>query len=371
MPSERLHPSTQKDRNSSETQQEPKGAKDITTQTGSAIVLASRGATASMQIRAKYIQSRGIRAVPSIYACLHNELSDLRGIAVPKASSRLSSWSTGNHSGSGSYSTRSSRSGVTSEAEEDGIACSSASSTCSDNRSEDVDTWPGRCCKACFSRGLSLWPLLQQPPKSQTITIFDWDDTLLCTSVLSHASDGYDSGYLAVAKRLLPDLARAATDLLEAACRLGPTFIITNAVEGWVEYSAQRWVPTLLPALGKVTEIISARSRYEWQNPDVGYWKLQAFLELQSCLDQRPVTNLIAVGDSAYEMDAACAMANQFPRAVVKTVKFKPTPMPLELLKELELVREKLDRIVEAGRNLQIKVFRNPPRKPREADANS
>jgi len=238
--------------------------------------------------------------------------------------------------------------------------CSSACSTCSSNISEDVDIWPGMCCKACLSRGLSLWPLLQHSPKSQTITIFEWDDTLLCTSVLTDSSEGYGNGHPAAAEQLLPGLARAASDVLEAACCLGPTFIITNALEGWVEWSAQRWVPTLLPALGKVTEIISARSRYEWHNPDVSYWKLQAFLELQSSLDPSLVTNLVAVGYSSYEMDAACKMANKFPRAVVKTVKFKPAPMALEVLRQLELVQETLDRIVEEGRNLHMKVFHKP-----------
>lgn len=214
--------------------------------------------------------------------------------------------------------------------------------------------------------------MLHQPPKSQTISIFDWDDTLLCTSVLTYTNTGYGSVYPPLPPAwLLPDLARAASDLLEAACRLGPTFIITNSSDGWVERSAQRWVPTLLPALGKVNEIISARSRYEWQDPDVSHWKLRAFLELQRSLDPRPITNLISVGDSDYEMRAARVMASQFPRAVVKTVKFTPTPMVLDLLKELELLREKLDEIVEAGSDLQVQLGRKQVRRPQNADANS
>ena len=32
----------------------------------------------------------------------------------------------------------------------------------------------------------------------------------------------------------------------------GHTFIITNAMNGWVEYSAAKWVPELLPVLQKV-----------------------------------------------------------------------------------------------------------------------
>jgi len=246
--------------------------------------------------------------------------------------------------------------------------CSSEYSDCSNNSQDDV-TLQERRCKACLRRGLSPWPVLHQPPKSQTVSIFDWDDTLLCTSVLTNAGAGYDTGHVPLPSTwLLPYIARAASNLLESACRLGPTFIITNASEGWVQTSAQRWMPALLPALGKVDEIISARSRYQWQDPDVSQWKLHAFLELQRGLDQRPVTNIIAVGDSDYEMDAARAMAGQFPRAVVKLVKFKSSPMALDLLKELELLREKLDEIVEAGSALHLRLGHKPFYKPPDVD---
>jgi len=357
-----------------EKQQELQGANDITAQTDPAAVLAVRGANA-MQIRARYIHSLGICALPGMPACLQNELSDSALGAVPNMSSRLNSCITCNHSGICRNITTSTRSGGTSEAEEDeeedGNVCSSACSDCSGSF-EDVDTWPGMRCKACLLHGLSLWPVLQQSPKSQTISIFDWDDTILCTSVLTYTSVGYGNGYLPLPPTwLLSDLAQAASDLLEAACRLGPTFIITNAMEGWVQESAQRWVPTLLPALGKVKEIISARSRCEWRDPDSSQWKLQTFLELQRSLDPRPVTNLIVVGDSDYEMDAARAMAGQFPQAVVKTVKFKPTPMALDLLRELELFREKLDEIVEAGDSLEVELDRKPSHKPQEVGVGS
>lgn len=46
------------------------------------------------------------------------------------------------------------------------------------------------------------------------------------------------------------------------AVNYGKTFIITNAAEGWVEYSAQRYLPSLVPILEKIP-IISARSRYQ------------------------------------------------------------------------------------------------------------
>ena len=45
------------------------------------------------------------------------------------------------------------------------------------------------------------------------------------------------------------------------------TYIITNAGEGWVQYSAEKFMPTLVPLLEKIT-IISARAKYEHISKD-------------------------------------------------------------------------------------------------------
>lgn len=63
----------------------------------------------------------------------------------------------------------------------------------------------------------------------------------------------------------------------------GTTYIITNAGEGWVQYSAEKFMPSLLPILEKII-IISARAKYEHLTSDYTKWKLHAFLEAQSTL---------------------------------------------------------------------------------------
>ena len=92
----------------------------------------------------------------------------------------------------------------------------------------------------------------------------------------------------------------------------GKTFIITNAAEGWVQFSARKFMPLVVPILEKIT-IISARTKYEPHFPgDVTKWKLHAFLETQGNLDEAIITNLIAVGDSQMEIDAAHHLALAF-----------------------------------------------------------
>eukprot|EP00419_Tripos_fusus_P023863 CAMPEP_0172712078 /NCGR_PEP_ID=MMETSP1074-20121228/60889_1 /TAXON_ID=2916 /ORGANISM="Ceratium fusus, Strain PA161109" /LENGTH=269 /DNA_ID=CAMNT_0013535953 /DNA_START=119 /DNA_END=928 /DNA_ORIENTATION=+ len=216
--------------------------------------------------------------------------------------------------------------------------------------------------RTSFLRRLSyskVWvPMAKRPPRSQTVIIFDWDDTLLCTSQLSA---------LAASGKALPlsffnalrGVAKAAASLLAAAGRLGRTFIITNAVDGWVQYSAAKWVPELLPALQHI-DVISARSRHEPFCPDVWQWKTRAFLDVQGQLDDEAVTNLVAVGDSDFEMDAVQVMGKKFTRSLVKTIRFQANPSPNELCKELQLFLKKLKKIIEAGRHLQIRMDRRP-----------
>jgi len=206
-----------------------------------------------------------------------------------------------------------------------------------------------------FLRKLSyskVWvPQAQRPPKHQTVIIFDWDDTMLCTSFLNLRGD---KSLQPAVERQLRDIEGAGRRLLELAMRLGRTFIITNAMNGWVEYSAAKWVPELLPVLQKVS-VISARTKYEPHFPgEVNKWKIQAFLEVQKQLDSQIITNLISLGDSNFEMDAVHVMGQEFAQALIKTIKFRENPSPEELLKQLELVAQKFERIVENARNLKI-----------------
>merc|ERR1712039_447173 len=137
-----------------------------------------------------------------------------------------------------------------------------------------------------FLRKLSyekVWvPNAQQSPKHQTVIIFDWDDTLLCTSFLNMLHDQTLSENV---QRHVQGIEIVVKKLLELSMRMGQTFIITNAMTGWVEYSAAKWVPELLPVLEKV-KVISARTKYQAHYPcEVGQWKIQAFLDVQKQLD--------------------------------------------------------------------------------------
>lgn len=68
------------------------------------------------------------------------------------------------------------------------------------------------------------------------------------------------------------------------------------------------------------------------------------------------MTNLICVGDSNIEMDAAHTLGKEFSQSLVKTIKFREGPKPEELVKQQELVTDRLEQIFMNSKNLTIKL---------------
>lgn len=117
----------------------------------------------------------------------------------------------------------------------------------------------------------------------RSVIVFDWDDTLMCTHYIHvvkglhlKSPDSCISGELEVQ---LTQLSHSVIQLLTLACQYGPVTILTNSDAGWVQLSARKFMPLLLPVLEKVT-ILSARGKYERQFPDAPLkWKFHAFKE--------------------------------------------------------------------------------------------
>ena len=77
-----------------------------------------------------------------------------------------------------------------------------------------------------------------KPAKRQTCIIFDWDDTILCTSILApyeHLVYNPNIKLPQQFKRPLKELDHCANLMLKMAKTYGRVYIVTNAAEGWVE----------------------------------------------------------------------------------------------------------------------------------------
>ena len=202
-----------------------------------------------------------------------------------------------------------------------------------------------------------LYLPINKPKSHNSLIIFDWDDTLLPTTFLTQGGIFNENLILSENdKRKIEKLEKSVLNLLNMAITKGDVYIITNAGLGWVEYSAQKFYPSVFEILPKI-KIISARGEFEKDYPgDSRKWKLQTFLSLQKSLDTKLVTNIICLGDSLFEIEAGRILGNQFSEAFVKTIKFKEGPKPEELNKQLMLVINQFHSIYIAVKNLTIRV---------------
>lgn len=160
-------------------------------------------------------------------------------------------------------------------------------------------------------------------------------------------------------QKKLSELDDVADDLMIKAKQFGRVYIVTNAAQGWVELSANRFLPKVFKTLQKDVTIISARTRYEKLYPkNYQKWKVQAFLETRADMEDDAITNLIALGDNIFEIEAAYILGNQFKSAFIKTVKFRQSPSTSELIKQIKLVLTQFDLICNQPKNLTVRLLK-------------
>lgn len=202
-----------------------------------------------------------------------------------------------------------------------------------------------------------VWIPLNDSKRHNNIIIFDWDDTLLPTSFLvSKNMINKENKLNEKDQAKINKLEKLVKNLLTLSLSKADVYIITNAGEGWVEQSAKDYYPNIKEILDKI-EIISARKDYETKYPDdFKNWKIGAFLNLKSRLNEDLITNIVCLGDSIFEMEAGKILASNFIHAVIKTIKFMESPKPDQLNKQLNLVLNQFNTIFSSSKNLTVRV---------------
>ena len=202
-----------------------------------------------------------------------------------------------------------------------------------------------------------VWKPLNDSQRHNHLIIFDWDDTLLPTSFLIYKNVIGNENKLNEKDQIkINKLEQLVSNLLTLSLSKGDVYIITNSGEGWVEESTKKFYPNIKDILDKI-EIISARKDYEKKYPnDTKLWKIGAFLNLKNRLNEDLITNILCIGDSVFEMDAGKILAANFIHAVIKTIKFKESPKPEELNKQINLVLNQFNSIFNSSKNLTVRV---------------
>lgn len=233
------------------------------------------------------------------------------------------------------------------------------------SKTEDVlRRWTKRSeddCRIWFIKTLMMKKMFSDSTsiKEQKIIIFDWDDTLLCTTYLGKMQGLVENHISDKDKRILIKTDETASKLLEKSVKFGDTFIITNAAKGWVEYSSQLLMPLTFALIeAKNIKVISARSDFEKKFPgETKRWKREAFMEISKKYVYSITTNIVCLGDSNIEMEAAKQFEDLFcEQSCIKTVKFEAKPDPVALIKQQIHVTQKFEKIFKTHKSKMIKL---------------
>lgn len=212
--------------------------------------------------------------------------------------------------------------------------------------------------------------LSEKKNRAETVIFFDWDDTLIPSSFLSGA--GYrldtDNALLKEMESPLKELEHSVVGVLRLAMQYGEVHIVTNAETGWVQLSAQKFLPGVVPLLDKV-EVLSARSTYESMFPDSPLkWKFYAFQQKLANVfaEMKTDKNIVSFGDSHVEREAVRAVTRGLPNTTTKSVKFAERPSLEQLRRQIELVTNCFQYIHnhEGDLDLQLTVTVNAPSSP-------
>lgn len=177
----------------------------------------------------------------------------------------------------------------------------------------------------------------------RTLTLYDWDDTFLPSTYLATLGLRVDD-VSSLPSDLSSDLSQLESQvikMLEESLRYGAVKVVTNAEEGWVELSGARFMPKLTAFLKeRGIKVISARSQYEVHYPESpSSWKTAAFVaEVDASFPDEAALNVLVLGDSLSERDAAHALAGRLPAACVKSVKLVERPNVAQLHRQIQLL---------------------------------
>ena len=198
------------------------------------------------------------------------------------------------------------------------------------------------------------------------LIILDWDDTLLPSSWLSREGQRLDGEQVPVSvlSRLSTYESEAIT-LLETVLRVAHrVIIITNAEDGWVQRSSERYTPRLAAFLRHL-HVISARSRFESSAPgNPLHWKMNAFAEVvdEYVRFSGSTATVFSVGDSMIERDAVHLAASRH-SLIIKSIKLEEKPNPEYLAEELRVLHESIDHLLSHPHHLDL-VLINPDSNP-------
>lgn len=220
------------------------------------------------------------------------------------------------------------------------------------------------------------------PPRGieaeETLMIFDWDDTMLPSTWIAGEQLRLDEHSILSdeQREQLRELSRCVQKTLQVAKREGTVVLVTNAERGWIELSAHKFMPEVVPLL-ESCKLISARTAHESPAcPHPLDWKLQAFArEMKTCAlntdgeveEVATFANVLSLGDGAHEREAVLCISSSLPGCRGKSMRFLERPGIGELCRQHRLLKKRLKQLVRHEGDLDICMQRSAERcKPKK-----
>ena len=188
-----------------------------------------------------------------------------------------------------------------------------------------------------------------KPNIDNTLFIFNWDDTLLCTSYLQKNKNLTEEE-----KEQMKKCENEIYELINNTLIKGKIFLITNLDMANIETSIIKYYPSLHSRLNEV-EIISTNRNLD----NNSNWKISAFVENQKNVNNDNIKNIICFTDSYVQDNIVKILRKIYHFAIIKVIKFKECPDPYELGKQFVLVNHKFNDIYNDKRDLFIKIEKN------------
>ena len=197
------------------------------------------------------------------------------------------------------------------------------------------------------------------------LTVFDWDDTLLCSSYIEQ--NGWNNTREHISneqKESLQRLEEIVCKCLDKALFYSDVVIITNSDHGWVEISSNIFMPKVWNLISnKKISTISAKTLYQSVLP-YERWKYETMnIAINNFVSKNPgehTKHFISFGDTVNDRNAARNAGFNHNNILTKTVVFSGRANPKILHSQLAMIEREMDRLYEHNGHLDLQIVLSP-----------
>lgn len=181
---------------------------------------------------------------------------------------------------------------------------------------------------------------------NNTLFILDWDDTLFPTTWIG--KNNIDLTNQDIRDKYVEHfkpLDRALFSFLNHIKNNGTIIIVTNAVVEWVKITLII-IPQTFNLLKNVN-IMSARELFSDKSTDIMDWKKNTFkLIIDKEYNNKPLMNIISIGDAEYEHQALVALTKIHINKIkyLKSFRLIKNPTYEQILEQIELLDLYIDK---------------------------